>query len=317
MAVKPQSKVVIRIGTRGSPLALLQAQMAELRLHSVLPGLRTQIVPIRTSGDAHAAQKGDQPLPQTEGGKALFAKEIQEALLKGQIDMAVHSMKDLDTFLPDALTIPCMLPREAVQDAFLSNIAQNISDLPKGSTVGTSSPRRKAFLLAMRPDLKVVPLRGNVETRIEKLNAKQVDATFLAVAGLNRLRKQNHIKSVVPAHEMMPCAGQGAIGIEVRRQDAKLVSVLGQINHDTTYACVACERAVLTTLGASCQTPVGVHAELTGLKLRIRAQLAAPDGSGMFRDVKTGHLNSYDDLIRIGHEFGRELKEKAPVGFFG
>ncbi len=315
MAVKPESKVTLRIGTRGSPLALLQAQMVELRLHSVLPGLKTQIVPIKTSGDWQASQ-GEAPLPQGEGGKALFAKEIQEALLKGQVDLAVHSMKDLDAFLPPDLTIPCMLPREDARDAFLSNIAQNYKDLPRGSVVGTSSPRRQAFLLAMRPDLKVAPLRGNVETRIEKMGAKAVDATFLAVAGLKRLRKDHLIKSVIPIHEIVPSAGQGAIGIEVRRKDAKLISVISRLNDDNTYACVACERAVLTTLGASCRTPVGVHAELQGLRLRIRAQLAAPDGSGMFRDVEIGHLNSYDDLIKIGHNFGRRLKEKAPAGFF-
>lgn len=315
MAVKPESKVTLRIGTRGSPLALFQAQMFELRLHSVLPGLRTQIVPIKTSGDWRPAQ-GEAPLPQAEGGKALFAKEIEEALLRGQIDLAVHSMKDMDAVIPPDLTIPCMLPREDARDAFLSNIAQNIKDLPKGSLVGTSSPRRKAFLLAMCPDLSVVPLRGNVETRLEKMAAKSVDATFLAVAGLKRLRKDGAIKSILPIHEMVPAAGQGAIGIEARRKDAKLVSILGQINHDQTYACVACERAVLSALGASCRTPVGVHAELQGLRLRIRAQLAAPDGSGMFRDVEIGHLSSYDDLIKIGHNFGRRLKEKAPPGFF-
>ena len=316
MTVKSQSKVTLRIGTRGSPLALMQTQMFELRLHSVLPGIKTQVVPIKTSGD-WIPQQGDQPLPESEGGKALFAKEIQEALLRGQIDLAVHSMKDLEGKLPADLTIPCMLPREDARDAFLSNIAQNIDELPKGSVVGTASIRRQAFVLARRPDLKVVPLRGNVDTRIEKMNSKTVDATLLAVAGLNRLGKSQMIKTAVPIHEMVPCAGQGAVGIECRRGDAQLVSVLSQINHDTTYACVACERAVLTTLGAGCRSPVGVHAELHGLKLRIRAQIAAPDGAGMFRDVEIGHLNGYDDLIRIGHEFGRKLKEKAPAGLFG
>ncbi len=316
MTVKSQTKITIRIGTRGSPLALLQAQIFELRLHGVLQGIKTQIVPIRTSGDWHP-QQGEARLPEQQGGKALFAKEIQEALLRGQIDIAVHSMKDLDTKLPPDLTIPCMLPREDERDAFLSNIAQNIDGLPAGSTVGTASVRRQAFLLARRPDLKVVTLRGNVETRIEKMNAKAVDATFLAAAGLNRLGKAGLIKSLIPIHEMVPAAGQGAIGIECRRKDTKLVSVLSQINHDMTYACVACERSVLTTLGASCNTPVGVHAELQGLKLRIRAQIAAPNGEGMFRDVEMAHMNSYDDLIRIGQAFGRKLKEKAPAGIFG
>lgn len=315
MAVKPESKITLKIGTRGSPLALFQAQMFELRLHSVLPGLRTVIVPIRTSGDWSEGQ-GDKPLPESEGGKALFAKEIQAALLRGEVDMAVHSMKDLDTVLPEGLTIPCMLPREDARDAFLSNNAQNIQALSAGSVVGTSSPRRSAFLRAMRPDLKVVPLRGNVDTRIQKMNAGQVDATFLALAGLKRLRKEGLARSIIPIHEMVTCAGQGAIGIEVRRRDSKLVSVISQINDDITYVCVASERSVLTTLGASCRTPVGVHAELTGLRLRIRAQLAAPDGSGMFRDVISAHLNSYEDAIKIGHQFGRSLKEKAPPGFF-
>lgn len=315
MTVKSQTKVTVRIGTRGSPLALLQAQIFELRLHGVLQGIKTQIVPIKTSGDWHP-QQGEVRLPEGQGGKALFAKELQDALLRGQIDIAVHSMKDLDTQLPPELTIPCMLPREDARDAFLSNIAQNIDALPAGSTVGTASVRRQAFLLARRPDLKVVPLRGNVETRIEKMNAKTVDATFLAVAGLNRLGKASLIKTHIPIHEMVPSAGQGAIWVECRRKDASLVSVLGQINHDNTYACVACERAVLTTLGASCNTPVGVHAELQGLKLRIRAQIAAPDGQGMFRDVEIGHMNSYNDLITIGHSFGRKLKEKSPAGLF-
>lgn len=315
MTVKYQTKVAIRIGTRGSPLALLQAQMFELRLHGVLQGIKTQIVPIKTSGDWHP-QQGEARLPEQEGGKALFAKEIQEALLRGQIDIAVHSMKDLDTKLPAELTIPCMLPREDARDAFLSNIAQNIDALPAGSMVGTASVRRQAFLLARRPDLKVVPLRGNVETRIDKMNSGQVHATFLATAGLNRLGKGSLIKAHIPIHEMVPSAGQGAIGIECRRRDVNLVSALSQINHDITYACVACERSVLTTLGASCNTPVGVHAELQGLKLRIRAQIAAPNGQGMFRDVEIAHMNGYDDLIRIGHEFGRKLKEKTPAGVF-
>ncbi len=311
MTVKYEKKITVKIGTRGSPLALHQARMVELRLHGVWPGIRTEIIPIKTSGDWQPAD-GEKRLDENQGGKALFAKEIEEALISRKIDIAVHSMKDMETVLPDELTIPCILPREDPRDAFLSNIAQNTTGLPSGSTVGTASVRRQAFLLSMRPDLKVVPLRGNLDTRIEKLNNGQVDATFLAYAGLKRLGKQGVVRSILEFDEMLPAAGQGAVGIEVRRDNQQVISYLSQINHNEAYMCVACERAVLSALGGTCRTPVGIHARLSGLRVYIRACLISPDGKYVFNDNEVGDLSKPDDIIDFGRNIGSRLRNKAP-----
>ena len=316
MAVKSQDKILLRIGTRGSPLAMAQAQMFELKLHSVLRGIRTEIIPIKTSGDWSPAD-GETRLAADKGGKALFAKEIEEALLKGQVDIAVHSMKDVETKLPKGLTIPCILKREDPRDAFLSNIAQNIYDLPAGSVVGTTSLRRQAFLLAKRPDLKVVPLRGNVDTRIMKLHDKQVDATFLALAGLRRLRKEQMATSIVSIDDMIPAAGQGAVGIQVQSSHQKLISVLSQLSDGMSYVAVACERAVLATVGGGCHTPIGVHAQISGFRVRLRVRLGSPDGRHIFEEDEFMDMNKPEDAVSFGQKVGESLRKKAPPQLLG
>jgi hydroxymethylbilane synthase len=297
----------IRIGTRGSPLALAQARMTRTALAARYAG-EIEIVTIRTSGD----RIQDRPLSEA-GGKGLFTKEIEEALLAGAIDLAVHSAKDMPTLLPDGLMLAACLPREDVRDAFISRKASRVQDLPPGAVVGTASLRRQAMVKRLRPDVSVVPLRGNVETRLRKLEAGAVDATLLALAGLKRLGLADKATALLDAQEFLPAVGQGAITIEARIDDARPRELLGKIDHADTSVALACERAFLAVLDGSCRTPIAGHATVTDGRLRFRGLIARPDGSACLDIERDG---SAGDAARLGTEAGQELKQRAGPNFF-
>ena len=300
----------MKIGTRGSPLALAQAYETRTRLGRALglPEAAFEIVVIQTTGD----RVQDRPLGEI-GGKGLFTKEIEEAMLSKDIDIAVHSMKDMPVDCPDGLTLNCFLPREDVRDAFICNKAPTLADLPAGSVVGTSSLRRRAQLIHARPDLKVVEFRGNVQTRLRKLEEGVADATFLAVAGLNRLGRSELITAAVPVEEMLPAIAQGAIGIEWREDDAECTEALALINDTDTATRLAAERALLRGLDGSCQTPIGGLAELNGDQLRLRGQVLRPDGSESVAHEMTGPT---ENAAAIGSEMAEILKERMGGSFF-
>ncbi|MCB1782937.1 MAG: hydroxymethylbilane synthase [Alphaproteobacteria bacterium] len=308
MAVKSEK---IKLGTRGSPLALFQTRTVQAELAKRFPALETEIVVIKTSGDWSPAD-GEVRLLDAGGRKGQFSKEIEAALLEGRVDAAVHSMKDMETDLPEGLVLPFMLPREDVRDAFLSNKAQKLDDLPDGCVVGTASVRRAAFLLSKRPGLKVVPFRGNVQTRIDKMRTGQVDATFLACAGLNRLGLAHEISSVLAPEEMMPASGQGAVGIEVRAGDERVSSYISQISDFDTVICVTAERAVLATLDGSCHTPVGAYARLEGGEMWLRAQVVSPDGRQSFYEEGRRAVGDVAEAALFGDEIGCKLKQVVP-----
>ena len=300
----------LRIGTRGSPLALVQARSVRARL-AVALGVNEEaieLVIIRTSGDAIQ----DRPLADV-GGKGLFTKEIEEALLDGRIDLAVHSAKDMPTVLPAGLMLAACLEREDPRDVFIGRKAQSLAELPQGATLGTASLRRQAIAKRARPDLRVVPLRGNVETRLRKLDAGEMDATILALAGLKRLGLVEHATKIMSAEEFLPAVGQGAIGIETRAGDARTREILARIDHADTSTAIACERAFLGVLDGSCKTPIGGHADLSGDTIHFRGLIARPDGAAAHDIAGTGLRK---DAIMIGGEAGRELKAQAGPGFF-
>ncbi|MGB8274045.1 MAG: hydroxymethylbilane synthase, partial [Alphaproteobacteria bacterium] len=278
----------LRIGTRGSPLALAQTREVHERLSRAHPQLaepgaiETRI--IRTSGD----KVTDRALAEI-GGKGLFTKEIEEALLAFEIDLAVHSMKDVPTWLPPGLEIVCLLAREDPRDAFFAPGVSAISGLPEGAKVGTASLRRQAQILAQRPDVRVVTFRGNVQTRLRKLAEGQVDATVLALAGLKRLGLTDAPAAILSTEEMLPAVGQGAIGIECRSADERVRTLLAALNDEATRIRVTAERALLGALDGSCRTPIAALAEMEGQdRLHLRALLALPDGSKLFRAERRG-----------------------------
>jgi len=303
----PQPGPPIRIGTRGSPLALVQARQAAARLEAAHPGLATELVPIRTTGD----RVTDRPLAAI-GGKGLFTKELEEALLDGRIDLAVHSMKDMPTVLPDGLEIACLLEREDPRDALICPRSATVAGLPRGAVVGSASLRRQAQLLHRRPDLRLVPLRGNVETRLAKLAQGEEDATLLAVAGLKRLGLLDRASGILAPEEILPAVAQGAIGLESRRGDARLGALLQAIDHRATAVCVAAERGLLAALDGSCRTPIAALATLDGDTVGLRGQVLAPDGSEVVETVRRG---AAADAARLGRDAGEELKRRAGPKF--
>lgn len=263
---------------------------------------------IKTTGD----QIQDRPLAEV-GGKGLFTKEIEEALLAGTIDLAVHSSKDMPTVLPAGLILATFLPREDPRDVLISRKAKSIAELPEGARVGTASLRRQAMLLRKRPDLKIAPLRGNVETRLKKIDEGQADATLLALAGLKRLGLTEHVAAVLSIDEFLPAVGQGAIGIETRENDENTRTMLAAINHPATAVALAAERAFLAVLDGSCRTPIGGHAVVTGDVLSFRGMIVKPDGSKAFETVREGKVS---DAVRLGTDAGSELKGRAGPDFF-
>jgi len=314
IAAARQENRPLRIGTRGSPLALIQARMVRDALaaaHALLAAdAAIEIVPIKTTGDAVQ----DRRLMDV-GGKGLFTKEIEEALLDGRIDCAVHSVKDMQTWLPDGLIMGAMLPREDPRDALISRRSAGIADLPAGAVVGTASLRRQAQLLALRPDLRIVALRGNVETRLRKLASGEADATLLAVAGLKRLGLTDKASAIVGVDEILPAVGQGAIGIEIRADDARLRELLAPLDHAPTTLCVTAERACLAELDGSCHTPIAAFAELSngGAGIHLRSLIAMPDGGAVHRDDRAGPAA---ESAILGRRAGMALKGQAAPAFF-
>jgi hydroxymethylbilane synthase len=264
---------------------------------------------IRTTGDRIQAR----PLAEI-GGKGLFTKEIEEALLDGRADIAVHSMKDVPTWLPDGLVIAAVLKREDPRDALILRKAGGLDALARGAVVGTASLRRQAILLNRRPDLRVVPFRGNVETRIAKLEAGEVDATLLAAAGLNRLGLGGRASAILTPAEMLPAVCQGTIGIECRADDAKTRDLLSRIDDAPTAAAAACERAFLAALDGSCRTPIAGLAEIDGDALAFHGMIVRPDGSEALEDRRAG---AAADAAALGRAAGDALRGRAGKGFFG
>ena len=292
----------LKIGTRGSPLALYQAHETRSRLMAAygLTENDIEIVVITTTGD----RIRDRPLSEI-GGKGLFTKEIEEALFAKDIHLAVHSMKDMPARLPDGLVIAALLPREDPRDAFLSPVAKSIADLAQGATVGSSSVRRGAQLKRLRPDLNVIPFRGNVETRLRKLEQGMADATFLACAGLNRLGLKDKITSIIPIDVMLPAVAQGCIGIETRDDDSATRDILAPLNHAETATAIACERAFLTALDGSCRTPLAGHAVLENGRVKFRGHALTLDGAHCFETTRDG---APCDAESMGREAGEEIK---------
>ncbi len=287
---------IIRIGTRGSPLALAQAHETRSRLMEAhgLDEKQFEIVVINTTGDRIL----NQPLAEI-GGKGLFTFEIEEALHNGSIDLAVHSMKDMPALLPDGLAIAAILEREDPRDAFVSVNYKSLQDMPQGGLLGSSSVRRNAQALRIRPDLKSVQFRGNVQTRMRKLAEGVAEATFLAVAGLNRLGMAHHISSIMDMDEMLPAVAQGAIGIEVKQNNTRAQDLVQAIHHNTSGIAIECERAFLARLDGSCRTPIAGHARIEGGKLFFKGQILALDGTTSSEVSKEGAL---EDAAKIGVE---------------
>jgi hydroxymethylbilane synthase len=301
---------LLRLGTRGSKLALIQTGLVRDALAAAVPELAApdavEIVAIRTTGDMIQ----DRPLSEA-GGKGLFVKEIEEALLSGRIDGAVHSMKDMPTAQPAGLVISAFLPREDARDVLIAGDVGRIADLKQGAIVGTAALRRRAQLLYKRPDLKIVTLRGNVGTRLAKRAAGEVEATLLALAGLKRLGLA--VGTPVPEGEMLPAVGQGAVCIECRIDDARTIGWLAAINHAATATCVAAEHALLAALDGSCRTPIAGHAILdTDGALYLRGLIAKPDGSALIATERRGPVA---DAEAMGREAGDELKRRGGPGF--
>jgi hydroxymethylbilane synthase len=296
---------LLKIGTRGSPLALAQARETRARLMAAhgMAEADIEIVVITTTGD----RIRDRPLSEI-GGKGLFTKEIEEALFDGSIHLAVHSMKDMPARLPDGLAMAAILPREDARDAFLSPVAKSIDELAKGATVGSSSVRRAAQLKRLRPDLNVIQFRGNVETRLRKLDEGVAAATFLACAGLNRLGLSDRITSAIPAEIMLPAVAQGAVGIEIREGDTKTRDVVAAINHETSAIAVDCERAFLAALDGSCRTPLAGHATLKDGRISFHGEALTHDGAHCFATTRDGGVS---DAARMGHEAGEEVKARG------
>lgn len=301
----------LRIGTRGSPMALSQTRLVRDRLLMAHPELAAagavEIVTIRTTGD----RVQDRPLAEI-GGKGLFAKEIDEALLDRRIDLAVHSLKDLETWLPDGVEIACVLARDDPRDAFLSPKAASLAALPQGAVIGTASLRRQAQLLRRRPDLKIVPLRGNANTRIRKLEAGEVDATLLALCGLQRIGLAHLATEILSFETMLPAVGQGALAVECRTADDAVRRLLAPLHDLRSAACAAAERAMLAVLDGSCHTPIAALAETEGDRLTLEGLLLMPDGSAERRARRAGSLA---EAAVIGSALGEELRRSAGPEF--
>mmetsp|Transcript_1608 Transcript_1608/g.5314 ORF Transcript_1608/g.5314 Transcript_1608/m.5314 type:complete len:391 (-) Transcript_1608:177-1349(-) len=305
-----QKTALVKIGTRGSPLALAQAYLTRDLLKKTHPELAEdgaiEIKIIKTTGDKVLSQ----PLADV-GGKGLFTKEIDEALLDGRVDIAVHSMKDVPTYLPEGTILPCNLPREDTRDAFISPLGDSLAALPEGSVIGSASLRRRAQILAKHPSFQVVNFRGNVQSRLRKLEEGDVAATLLAYAGLRRLDLEDKITSVLSLDDMLPAVAQGAIGIACRTGDEKQMAYLDSLNHPETYTGVLAERAFLAALDGSCRTPIAGHAyKGPEGNLLFKGLIAHPDGLEVYT-VDSSAAFSNEDAVKLGKDAGAQLKEKA------
>jgi hydroxymethylbilane synthase len=297
----------LRIATRGSPLALTQANLVRDALIAAHDGLTAELVIIKTSGD----QIQDRPLREV-GGKGLFTREIEEALLRGDADLAVHSAKDMPTLSRHGLMLAAVLPRADVRDCLISAAGWTLDTLPKGARIGTTSLRRQAQLLAKRPDLAVSDLRGNVETRLKRLEAGAFDAILLAVAGLARLKLAPRGAVLLEPEQMLPAVGQGAIGIETRVDDARISALLAPINHPESFLAVEAERAYLALLDGSCRSPIAGHTTLSGGRFTLRGLALSPDG----REAYGAHLSgTADQAVAIAQAVAEDIRAKAPEAF--
>ncbi len=310
----PTPDTPLKIGTRGSPLALAQAHETRDRLMAAhdLPEAAFEIAVIKTTGDDRSLIDADRPLKEI-GNKGLFTKEIEEAMIAGRIDIAVHSMKDMPTEQPAGLVLDCYLPREDTRDAFVSPRVAGLADLAAGQVVGTSSLRRRAQVLAARPDLKVVEFRGNVQTRLKKLEAGVADCPFLAMAGLRRLEMVHVARGPVEPHEMLPAIAQGAIGIERRADDARAAALLAPLNDTPTTQRLAAERAFLAALDGSCETPIAGGAVIDGDEIWLRGEILRPDGSEKLAEEGRAPIA---DGAALGRDLAARLRARAPSDFF-
>ncbi len=296
---------LLRIGTRGSPLALAQAH----EVQGLLAAMATEIVVIKTTGD----KVQDRPLADI-GGKGLFTKEIDEALRDGRVDLAVHSMKDLETWPADGIAVAAVLEREDVRDVFISEKADSLENLPAGCVVGTSSLRRQAQILGRRPDLRVEAFRGNVQTRMRKLKAGEADATLLALAGLRRLGMADVATEILGTDVILPAVAQGAIGMTCRDEDDRVRERLAPLNHSQTWDRMTAERAMLAALDGSCRTPIGGLAEIgDNGSLSLRGLIAKADGTEIIETTRNGPAA---DAEALGRDAGEELRKRAGPGFF-
>jgi hydroxymethylbilane synthase len=299
------AQTTLCIGTRGSRLARVQSDMVAASLKA--KGARCEIAVVKTSGD----RIQDRALADS-GGKGLFTKELEEALLSNAIDLAVHSMKDVPAALPQGLALGAVLPREDPRDAFISHKAKMLADLPNGARIGTSSVRRQALVARARPDLEIALLRGNVDTRLKKLDAGEYDAILLANAGLKRLGLESRITSLMPIEDWLPALSQGAIGIEIRKDDLQTLPLVSQLNDPATEIALACERAFQLALDGSCRTPIGGLALYAHNRLSFRGEVIAPDGSGFAEtDFDVPLTGGAKEAARLGREAGEDLRPRA------
>lgn len=296
-------KTNLIIGTRQSLLAMWQSNYIAGRLREEYPGCEVTLKKIVTKGDRIL----DVPLAKI-GGKGLFTKEIEQELLDGTIDLAVHSLKDMPTVLPEGLCLTAITERANSGDAFVSNKYNSIEELPEGSVLGTSSLRRRAQLLARRPDLKIVDLRGNVDTRLKKLDEGQMDAIILAAAGLTRLGHADRIKEIIPQSYCLPAVGQGALAIECRTDNFKVRQMLDFLNDTATKQATDAERAFLGLLEGGCQVPIGVHAEVNKGRIAMEAVIASLDGSTVLRDTAEGNAA---DAVTLGRALGQKMLDNG------
>lgn len=294
----------LRIGSRASALAVRQAEMVKEALLRVSPGLEITIHTMTTQGDRETGKTLAQ-----WGYKGLFTKELEDAMTAREIDIAVHSMKDMPSILPDGLTIAAMLPRDDVRDAWISPMHADFDYIPAGAIIGTASLRRSAQVRLLHPSVQIVPLRGNVQTRLKKLADGAAEASFLACAGLDRLNMADVITQRIPISHMLPAVAQGAIGIEARNADDAVLALMQKISHEPTMQAVACERAMLRVLDGSCRTPIAGHALIEAGRIRLQAQVIAPDGSA---DAKAEGDVAIADGEALGTEIGHQLKATVP-----
>ncbi|MCE9536759.1 MAG: hydroxymethylbilane synthase [Nitrospirae bacterium] len=313
MSKVSHERLSVVLGTRGSKLAVHQSEWVQAQLHALAPHVTVTLRRIQTSGDRIL----DVPLAQI-GGKGLFVKEIEEALLSGEIDLAVHSMKDVPTELPDGLEILCVPPREDPRDALISRDGKSFLDLPLGAKIGTSSLRRQSQLLHARPDLTIAMLRGNLDTRLKKLHEGQFDAIVLAAAGLRRLAWTHEITEYLAPQISLPAIGQGALGIEGRKDDAFIRSLLSGLDHAPSKIAVLAERALLHRLQGGCQVPIAAHATLTGTKVRLEGVVASVDGKELIRDSVDGTIEDPESIgVQLAERLLARGGERILQGIYG
>ena len=308
MAAADDSRQVVRVGTRGSRLALIQTELTLAELRPVHPDVAFEVVTVTTQGDAN------QTAPLAGMGLGVFVKEIERRLETGEIDMAVHSLKDMPTVLPDGMALGAVLERADPRDVLVSHLGVTLDDYPSGRRIGTSSPRRAAQVAERRPDLEIVPIRGNVDTRLRKASGEECDGTILAAAGLLRMGLADVITEYLAPEEFVPPPGQGAMAVEIRADDARMQAIVSSANHEATAAAVSAERAFLQALGGGCQVPVGAYAAEEGDSLTLTVFMGASDGSATYRASVVG---SADDAAGLASAAWERLRKQGAAGLLG